>query len=69
MKRQSKRGVSLGHILVKCIVNRHLKKKKNVCMCIYVCLDMHKACTALIQSWLGIWALFSISVLTCNASY
>lgn len=67
MKRQSKRGVSLGHTLVKCNVNRHLKKKK--CVCIYMCLDIHKACTALIQSWLGIWALFSISVLTCNASY
>lgn len=66
MKRQSKRGVSLGHTLVKCNVNRHLKKKN---VCVYICLDIHKACTALIQSWLGIWALFSISVLTCNASY
>lgn len=36
MKRQSKRGVSLGHILVKCIVNRHLKKKK--CVYVYICV-------------------------------
>lgn len=35
MKRQSKRGVSLGHTLVKCNVNRHLKKKK---VCVYICV-------------------------------